>query len=448
MHLSHLGLRHLKLAAILLLAGPAAIAADFQKLAGQWHQDHQDAFRQAGKLSLSGEVARANQSMIELADKDGGGVAAFIVGNLLYRSDPAASYRLHAKALQAYPDAAETQLEMAMERHRRGEYAAAIPLYRRVVLRNMGPQFFALLADCLIRTGQLKDAVAAWEQARHGNNHTAIDFAIYEIYGERMPAQRRGELLEKIKAGDHAKLVELIILDVRFDQDWWNSSVFDEGLDLDLPLAASLLGEKSPAYQHLAAYARLARQEEKKADEIRTVLTEAKLVLGPGAALPEDSRLARAVCELAIGSEATSAQAVWEAHAATLRERVARHDAEALHLLCWLAVETKNGELDALDRAGWVEWKDSEFAASYIVGRIDQKKITAPDDPELLAALQVAPENSVLNRARLHLAGETGMTREMIVATIKAEYRKLSVGLIIPDSYRLKALFAGLKEKL
>jgi hypothetical protein len=243
-------------------------------------------------------------------------------------------------------------------------------------------------------------------------------------------------------------LNDLIDLDVHFDRDWWNADVFEPGLEPDLKLAASLLGEKNPAYQHLEVYAKLARQEEKKAGDIRSALSAAGLVIGAGAVLPKNSQLARAICELAVGSEAITAKAVWDAHAAKLRERLATRDRDALHLLGWLAVETKNGELAELDRLGWKEWKDPEFAVSYVIGLADQKKITTPDDKELLAALEALPENGNLCSLRVQLAGEKGASKELIVAAIKGEFRKLSVGMAIPDSYRLKGLFYALKEKL
>jgi hypothetical protein len=249
-------------------------------------------------------------------------------------------------------------------------------------------------------------------------------------------------LIAKAKAGDANAWSELIVLDINFDQDWWNTSVFEEGLDIDLKLAARQLGEKDPRYQHLATYAKLARQEETKPETIRQTLIDAKLVVGTGATLPESSHLARALLELVVGAEAETAGNLWAAHAATLHARVEKHDRDALHALCWLAMEADNGEIEPLARLGWKDWKDPEFAVSYLRD-LYKKKNLAQIDPELTAALAMLPEDTDLNHLRLGFAGESGVTQAMIVAAIKAEYRKLS-----EDSYTLNALFAELQEKL
>lgn len=423
-------------------------AADFRANLEEWQEHHQSGLEAANALSMTGDTVRGNQLLINLADQDGGGVAAFIIANMLYRSEPAVSYRLHARALKALPHESAAALEMAMEQHRKGEYAAAIVNYRKCIDTGMGVHFSCLLADCLIHTGQLKEAVMAWEKAGHGNNHTKIDFAIFEIYGPLMPVQRRGDLVARIKAGDLNRLAELIELDLNFDRDWWNSSVFEEGLDLDLKLAEKLLGKSSPRYQQLAVYAQLARQEEKKADDIRQTLTAAKLVLGKNAVLPENSHLARGLCELAMRNEAVTAEILWQAYEPALRQRLAAKDRDALHLLCLLAVNAKNGKLAELDRLGWKEWQDPEFAVSYISGLAAEKKITRPDDQEILDVLKVRPSDSFLAQIRVSLAGEGGLTQDLLVAAITAEYHRLSTGMIIPDSYTLKGLFYELRKKL
>ena len=435
------------LTALLLLLPLAAKAADFQTSLEKWQQSHQAVLAEAEKLSMAGDTRGANQRLIDLADKDGGAAAAFVVANMLYRSEPAVSYRLHERAFKALPKEPATALEMAMEQHRKGQYEAAIPNYRAALASQLGEQFSSLLADCLVRTGRLKEAVAAWTAAKHGSNHTGIDFAIYEIYGELMPVQRRGDLITAIKAGQRDKLPELILLDLNFDTDWWNSAVFDEALDQDLKFAAQTLGPTDPGYVQLALYAKLARPEEIKDADVRPALAATHLVVGDKAVLPESSRLARAVCELAVRHKAATAAELWQAHEPALRARLARKDKDALHLLCLLAVDTDDRHLTELDRIGWKEWHDTEFAASYLIDLYKNKQLTRPDDPELVAALAASPDNPVLNQLRLELAGKD-VTRDMLVAAIKSEYHKLSFGLAIPDSYTLKALFYQLGQKL
>ncbi len=69
-------------------------------------------------------------------------------------------------------------------------------------------------------------------------------------------------------------------------------------------------------------------------------------------------------------------------------------------------------------------------------------------DAELQRALKQFPENNLLATLQLHVAGADKMTNDMLATAIKAEYRKLSVGMGIPDSYALKGLFNVLGERL
>lgn len=430
---------------LLVLSAPAA---DFMAAVEAWQEKHEPTFEQANELALAGESNRSNKLLTELADQDGGGVAAFVIGNMLYRSDHTVSFRLHRRAWEAYPEEPMTNLEMAMQLHRQREYGPAIPHYRRALKGGMPEQFSCLLAECLLRTGNADEAVQAWRAARHERNHTAIDFAIYEIHGELMPHQRRGELIARIKAGETDKLVDLLLLDIRFDRDWWNAGVFEPGLEQDLKLAAELLGATDPRYQQLALYAKLAGQEDPSPRKIRNELAGARLIVDPSAGLPADSRLARALCEVVLRHEVAKAADLFKSLGPELRSRVAQKDRDALHLLCMLAAHAESTELEELDRIGWKEWQDPAFAVSYIADLVQNNKITRPDDPELLAAMQAKPENNHLCLMRLRLAGEKGATREMLTDAIKAEYRRLSTGMIIPDSYTLKGLYYLLAKDL
>lgn len=435
--------------ALLGLAAGArpARAADFKADAEAWYKDHTEAFEQAGKLAAEGYATDGNSILITLADNDGGPLAAYLIGNTLFKSDPAASARLHRRALESYPDEPAVILAVAMAQHRAGDYPAAIARYRQYLAGAPGSPYAALLADCLVRTGDFKSAVSAWDAARHDRNQPAIDLAICEIYGPLSPHQRRSDLIAKIEAGDPAKLNDLILLDLHFDSDWWTAKVFDDGLDSDLKRAAQLFGRKDGRYLHLSLYAKLARQEQKNPDEIRRALTSAQLVIGPDATLPANSQLAQALCELVTGQKIAAAADLWATHQYALRGRLASQDAAALHLLCWLAAATRNTELTEFDRLGWEEWNDPTFAASYLVDLFREKKLTNPNDSQLLAAMAVSKDDAKLNRLRIELAGDN-VTTDMVAGAIKAEFRKLSVGEAVRDSSTLDRLFYELGKRL
>jgi hypothetical protein len=435
---------------LLLLAGfyGTIRAADFGPKAREWQQQNQRALDEAGKLSLHGEAARGNQVLLDLAQKDNSGISAFIVGNMLYSSVPEVSYRLHARALEVFPAEPACQLEMAMEQHRKREYGAAIANYVKALSAGIDSHFSCLLADCYIRDGLFVEAVKAWDRAGHGRSHTEIDFAIYAIYGDLMPNQRRSDLIAAVKSGATTKLAELIKLDLHFDRDWWNSSVNDKALDEDLKLADRILGKDTAFARQLSVYARIARNEQMTPEEIKALFGSAGMVVGGDATLPESSYLTRAVCELAIRRRVVSAEDLWRWHELGLRQRIANKDRDALHLLCLLAAQSNDSRLPELDRIGWKEWHDPQFAVSYIVGLLKTKTLTEPNDPELLAAEAVLPDDNTLVGIKLMLAGEDRITRDLVVAAIKAEYHKLSDGLMIPDSYKLKGLFQVLSTQL
>ena len=443
---SALPLAGLILAAAFAGAVPAS-AADLTGQAQAWTEAHSGLLEQWTKLCTDGYALDANKLLSDQADEDGSAVAAFVVGNALYSYDPAASYRLHLKALRAFPNDPAAVLQAGMELHRHGEYAAAIPHYRRLVAANKLPQSAALLADCLVRTGQSKAAADAWNHAGYPDNHIQINTSICAIYGPLSPHQRRGELIAKIEGGDLAKLPDLILLDLNFDTDWWNAPVNNDALDVDLKRAAAALGKRDARYRHLALYAQLTRTAEKRASEIKRLFKDSNLIVGPGAELPADSRIARAFCELAATARLVTPAELWTTFEPTLRGRLERQDRDALHLLCWLAAAQRNPELTNLDRLGWEEWNDPVFASSYIVDLFREKKLTSPSDSQLLAAMAISPDNSTLTNLRLALAGDN-VTTEMIAQSLKAEYRKLSMGDAIRDCSTLATLFAELDHRL
>ena len=127
---------------------------------------------------------------------------------------------------------------------------------------------------------------------------------------------------------------------------------------------------------------------------------------------------------------------------------MAAEDHEALHLLCWLAAATRNSELTELDRLGWEEWNDPTFAHAYVVDLYREKKITSPDDSQLLAAMAASRDDAALNQLRIALAGEAAVTQAMLTSAIKAEYKKLSIGSGRRDASTLDGLYFELGKRL
>ncbi len=425
-------------------------AADLTEQVQELTEKHQDVVRRASKLASEGKVDEANREIVKLTENDTSTAMALWAGNLLYSADSVASYKLHQRAYEKEPKEKMTILEWAMERHRKGEWKEAAELYQKYfVLEPEDEAKHALLADCLIRTGKLKEAVAAWKAANHPDNHTGIDFVIYEIHGELSPVRRRGDLLKKIRAGETNLFERLILLDLHFDNDWWNQSVNERALQFDLDLATKTLGEKNTRREDLAAAAEILSKEERSRNEIEEALTKAGLMVGEKGRLPQSSLLARALCETIISRHVESPTALWKRFQAELVRRAEgkEGDLDALQLLCFLAVDGDKSQLEKWDRYGWERYQDANCAASFLVGQARDKKLSL-DSPDLKKALKAFPDRSEFTSLQMHLAGEDGISEAMLVAAIQAEYQKLSEGMVIRDSYTLKGLFRRLAERV
>jgi hypothetical protein len=444
----------LKLSAVLLAfpLGAADLAeSPFQREMMAVWKEIEPAVQKATAVMETGDMERGNRLMLELAEPKGSPMAAFLVGNILYRIDTNAAARLHRRAYEAYPEEPMAIMEWAMELHRQGDYKKAATLYETALKKLPSNQHWALLADCLVREGRWKEAVAAWEAADHGRNHTGIDFAIHEIYGRLLPSERRGELLAKARAGDQEALEEAVLFDTHFEVDWWNAPVNAAAAAADLQLAEKQWGKDASRYQALALYVRLKKIEDPRAREVRDDLTRAKLLIGPDATLPESPRMTHALFELAVVSRAAAAEDLLRQHEPALvqQTKATKPDKHALHALCYLCSKAGNGRVAEFARIGWEKLGDPVFAASVLSELAAQNKLK-PDDKLLLAALAQAPENNLLNMLRLAAAKAAGLKpdKEMLVAAIKAEYRHLSAGSLMTDSYTLKGLFVSLADTL
>src|SRR5262245_49824874 len=137
----------------------------------------------SGSLLLEGECGKANQALLDVVPEERRTPAHdFVLGNLLFRLDPAASYRLHERAHRGEPRHPFVVLEWALEQHRARRFAEAEALYAQFLAIAPDPKVLALRSDCLLRLGRLAEAVAAWEAADSGENHTEIEKGFSWIY--------------------------------------------------------------------------------------------------------------------------------------------------------------------------------------------------------------------------------------------------------------------------
>ncbi len=411
----------------------------------------------AQQLLAEGRLDEANQCVLSvIPDEKLTPADCFVLGNLFFDLAPELSAKFHARAVKALPDDPHINLEWAMILHRQGKYQDAANSYRKCLVSltdNYLPQ--ALLADCLVRTGELADALKHWELAAHPRNHTGIDFAIYAIYGKTSPHHRHDVLLKTIKAGKLERLDELISLDAAWDRDWWNAETNLTSLDRDLQLASTLLGENSAEFAELKLYAQTYRENHLGKEGLKAELIGHKLILGADATLPKSGYVADRLIAQAIENKLVNASDIVTKFQAELLGRSEAKDERgemALNTLATLLLEAKDPDserLEKIDTLGWERHQGERFAASLLVSMLGRGDLKL-SSPLLKKALDQFPESQPICMLELGLAME-GKTvqRDQITRAIRAEFRNLSNGMGgFKDSYRLKALFALLQQNM
>jgi len=406
-------------------------------------------FSDADALASIGEVDLAVKRLTDLAEKEKSPALDLMVANQLYNLDRTTSFTLHKRAYDAKPSEPATVLEWAMERHRKGEYAEAVPLYEQYVeIVPTAPQYNALLADCLVRQGKNAEAVAVWEAADHTRNHDAIDTAICDIAGEISPLRRRADMLRQIKAGDGAPCERLIALDLRMDQDWWNASPSQEAVEHDLPLIERVLGADSKRYKAIQCWAGAKGSEDAAVDDIKALLHEAGLVSENGT-LPEDSRVAAGLIGVVVDNHIETKNRLFEKFEKELgdRARSEKGDVEALKILISLSSEHADRATD-FNHYGWDRYAEARFAAGLLNILWSADKLTS-ESPELAQALKQFPNDSQVTQLAVRCASEKDLTRDLLVTAIKSEFHHLSPGNDgQPSSDSLDAHFKQLKKRL
>ncbi|HEX4000422.1 MAG TPA: hypothetical protein VHX65_17860 [Pirellulales bacterium] len=436
----------------ILFGGIGARAASAQDQAFQIELG-QKADRYDSELTRTPDLAhsdfnQATKVLADLVEKDKSPALELAVANVLFNLDRSASYALHKKVYDAKPNEPDVILEWAMERHRKGEYAEAAPLYAQyLTLVTDEPQVNALLADCWLEQGKLVEAVASWDAAGHATNHELIDLAICDIYGGVSPLRRRADLLTRVKNKEVGAAERLIYLDLNFDQDWWNVDIDDDALSRDLPVIDAALGPDSKRAKAIHCWVDIELQDTVAAAPVLKSLTDAGLIMEKGA-LPESSVVAAGLIDAVLESHLQTKDQLFEQFDKELTERAKSKegDIDAMKILC--ALSTENPERsENLNRFGWERYGDAQFAIA-VLNLLKAGKKLDHDGPDLKKAMTQFPDNGVIQNLWITTMDESAVAADDLVAAIKAEYHHLSPGLDSqPDSYTLNAHFKLLKQK-
>ncbi len=426
-------------------------------LASETH--YKDAGAKAEELLAAGKLDEANQLYLSARpEKDLIAADCFVLGNVFYKIAPDLSAKFLGLAYQAMPENPEINLEWAMVLHRDGKTKEAANSYLKSITKHPDAYLpHVLVADCLVRNGDLKEAIEHWKKANHPQHHTGIDFAICEIYGPLSPDLRHNQILKAVKRGETARLEELIALAGHWDRDWWNSDSNTSAIKRSLALADDFLKSEPERLAQAKFYASTFKDDAITSEWLREKLTGLKLILGDKDSLPTSSIVADRLCALAMEHKLVTKKDLLKRYEDELRKRALKtkpDDLTALNLLAALLVpddadKTGSNKLAEIDQAGWEEFHDARFAASLLAGKMGRKELDS-SSPLLKKTLDDFPEDPWICKFALQLAAKDKLPlKPYIIAAIKAEFRHLSVNMgIIKDSYGLKALFAMLEQEL
>ncbi|MCX5688840.1 MAG: hypothetical protein NTV94_03460, partial [Planctomycetota bacterium] len=214
------------LAGVSLVAEPPTLGSVRQEITTA-HRALRDPTQKARELGSDARIDEGNKLLLDtFPEATRTPAQAFCLGNLLFKLDPQAAYALHKQAAAGLPEVyPNPQLEWAMVQHRAGEYAGAAAAYRKYTKAKPNEAVpFGLLAECLIRTGDLAGAVEAWETSETAQDGTLTDLEtqVCEVHTAESPLLKRSLLAKKVREGDAAAAAELLAFDLNFPRDWWN----------------------------------------------------------------------------------------------------------------------------------------------------------------------------------------------------------------------------------
>lgn len=408
------------------------------------------ASKAAGKLGVLGRTSEGNALLLATYPKTSRTVAqSFLLGNMLFRQDPATSYELHKAVVEQRPNEANAHLEWAMQQHRAGEFAGAAASY--AAFGRLQPDFapaWALQAECLIRLNKPNEAVAAWTKSEKAKSGSVLQFESMLCHIKLPhPNLKREQLLEKASKGDIVAARKLIALDCAFEIDWWNSPTERNLLKNDLIRLGKVEWKSKTDSDEVLTAAEAMLAEDAK--NVAAILKKHGYLLDESNTLPHaGSMLSCMVSAVEDNGVLTTAQARKRWGEAILRQARDTKDVETFNVAAHLAVGTP--ELASIQREAWEVTNDRRFAAGLVIGLATANELSL-EHPDLVAALKQFPEESMIARLEIiYAVREKKPLIDPTIRAIKAEYSRFSMQrLNLRRSARfLRSLFALLKKEL
>lgn len=346
-----------------------------------------------------------------------------------------------------------------MQQHRAKEYKGATKAYE-VVLQHLPNRaaFHGLHAECLIRQARIKEACDAWNRSEKATSGTLLDFEkmLCDINGGFAPLRDRSRFRQQAAAGDVDAAENLVLLDSKFEQDWWNGGINAIYLKGDLEfLRQTMAGLKNDAskdgFAQVIAAGEIALSATKGPKEFREALLKHKLVLDEKRTLPARNELVSLLLGMVESAEVmTNAEmkSAWEQQILT-RAKAAK-SASLFNIVAHFNVKTD--KLPEIQQEAWDATGGERFASALIAG-LSLKKTLTLDDKRLQKALKDFPENTFIAEANLYCAvAEKKSVKEALIHAIQAEYTNLSIGWrfmqIRPSAKTLRLYFRMLTKEL
>ncbi|MEP3479709.1 MAG: hypothetical protein ABJZ55_10715 [Fuerstiella sp.] len=415
---------------------------------------------QAGKLVTERRFADANKLWLSAVPDDQKTAADyFLLGNVLFEARPAKALEFHQRAAKLKPDVANIQLELGMCLHKSGQFQEAAKAYQAYLqsseAKSSGPGVLdALLADCLIQTGQLAKACDAWERVPFRSYRINISKFIHKIHGETSPFQRHFGLLTKAREKDINAAAHLILLDCKWDWDWWNVEVKRNFLKADMKELGTLFSAEDPQLRLMQTLAEYHQTDSPNIAQFEKAITNDNVIIGTNPKLPAHGLLASHVTQLILQHNMATPAELLTAHKdrfeAELQKAAKDIDVELVNVYASLLAQTDaKAELARVDRAMWQKTKDARFAASYLVSRLQDGKDRT--DQDVNAIVNTFSDHRVVSTVALSLAQQNNepLTKPL-AAAIAAEFQSLTPNPLsgTRTSDRLNALFKALRESL
>lgn len=409
----------------------------------------------AETLMVEGQVERANTLVLEtFPEATRTPAEKFVLANVLCRALPKLSYQFHKEAVEAMPTNPDVLFEWALEQHRAHEYEAAGATYRAYsALRPDHAPAFGLAAECALRSGKIKEAIALWAKSECARSGTLeqLEALVCEVNGHIEHDSERMALMKSANDGDEVAAAQMLLLEMSWDADWWTMRPSYKRLKYDLPRLKSSFKKPSRDLEAAFCVAECALASERDENvEIGTIFKTYGFLIDANGTLPTSGKALSQMLAMAVSHRLVRIEEVRTMFGDRVVELArASNDREMYNVAAYLYRDTDR--LAEIDQEGWDRTHDVRFAASRLAALASAGQLTLAD-PRMQRALQEFPQNSEIARIAVSLAAEEQKSLEAhLVDAIKAEYTRFSVMRAGADSPRpsafaLRGYFAVLAQ--